>query len=114
MTTVLNLNRSAYLSRGTDTKSLDYLTAKYLNIRYIVPARESFVVTQADNANSPGIAFDYYGSADYWWIICMFNGILDPVEDLTPGRVLQLPSLADINAFLSLKETEGQDLTTTI
>ena len=114
MSTVLNLNRSAYLSAGVSPKTLSYLSAKYLNIRYIVPARDTFVVTQAYVANAPGIAFDYYGSQDYWWVVCLFNGILDPIEDFVPGLALQLPSLTDINAFLSLKETEGQDLTVTI
>lgn len=114
MSTVLNLNRSAYIGRGVDPKALNYLSAKYLNIRFIVPARETFVVDQSYAANAPGIAYDYYGSQDYWWVVCLFNGILDPVEDFTPGLKLQLPSLADINAFLSLKESEGVDLTATI
>lgn len=114
MSTVLNLNRSAYLSAGVSPKTLSYLSAKYLNIRYILPATDVFVVNQAYVANAPGVAFEYYGSQDYWWIVCMFNGILDPIEDLTPGRTLQLPRLTDINAFLSLKETEDQELTVTI
>lgn len=114
MATVLNLNRSAYMTLGTDGKSLDYLSAKYLNIKFIVPAKLSYTVTQSSQNNAPGIAFDFYGSADYWWVILLFNGILDPVEDLTPGRVLQLPTLADINAFLSLQESQTLDNSITI
>ncbi len=114
MTTVLNLKRNSYMDQGTTQQSLDYLSARYLNIKFIVPARDSFVVTQAYEANAPGIAFDFYGSADYWWVVLLFNGIQDPVEELVAGKVLQLPGLADVNAFLSLKESQEQDLTVTL
>ncbi len=114
MTTVLNLKRNAYLDPSSVPQTLDYLSARYLNIKFIVPARNSFVVTQAYEANAPGIAFDFYGSADYWWVILLFNGVVEPLEELVAGRVLQLPALADINAFLSLKESQNQDLTVTL
>jgi hypothetical protein len=114
MTTVLNLKRSAYTDTGTEPKALDYLSARYLNIKFIVPARSSFVVTQAYEANAPGIAFDFYGSADYWWVVLLFNDIIEPLEELVAGKVLQLPGLADVNAFLSLKESQNQDLTVTL
>lgn len=114
MATVLNINRTAYLAVGTVPQTLDYLSAKYLNIKFVVPAKNTLVVDQSDVANAPGIAFRFYGSADYWWVILLFNGILDPIEELTAGLVLQLPSLADINAFLSLKDSEDQDLAVTI
>jgi hypothetical protein len=114
MTTVLNLHRSSYVDPSSVPQTLDYLSARYLNIKFIVPARNSFTVTQAYEANAPGIAFDFYGSADYWWVILLFNGIVEPLEELVAGRVLQLPGLADINAFLSLKESQNQDLTVTL
>ena len=32
----------------------------------------------------------------------MYNGIINPITDLKPGKVLQLPNLEDINALLSI------------
>lgn len=108
MATVLNLNRSAYLDPGKVAKTLDYLSAKYANLRYIVPARDSYTITSADECNSPGLAFDFYGSRDYWWVILLFNGILDPVGGLYVGLTLQLPSLADVNAFLAAQDASTE------
>jgi hypothetical protein len=36
--------------------------------------------------------------------VCQYAGILNPIEEFTPGRVLQLPSLSDINLFLTSQE----------
>lgn len=113
---VLDLNRVSYLSLGGNTKkpALDYLSPKYLNIKYLLPAAKAYNMTSADQANAPGIAFSFYGSADYWWVVCLYNGILDPITELTPGRVLQLPNLADVNAFLSSQDTQQLDVQLTI
>lgn len=100
---VLDLNRTTYLEIGGPTNKpyLDYLSAKYLNMRFQIAASKNYVVGQSDVANAPGIAFNFYGSVDYWWVVCMYNGILDPISEFAPGLVLQLPTLADVNAFLS-------------
>lgn len=101
MSALLNLNRSNYLSLGADRKSLDYLSAKYLNIRFSIPPERTFVVTNSSIANTFGLAYQLYGDKNYWWILALYNGIINPVTDLKPGDVLQLPSLTSINAFLT-------------
>jgi hypothetical protein len=37
----------------------------------------------------------------YWWILGMYNGIIDPVADIRPPLTLGIPSLSSINTFLS-------------
>ena len=35
----------------------------------------------------------YYGDGRYWWIICLANNISSPFDkNLTPGKVLRIPS----------------------
>lgn len=113
---ILQLNRQAYLTIGGTTKRpyLDFLSPKYLNIKHKLPSAKSYAIDGADQANAPGIAFSFYGSADYWWIVCLYNGILDPITELVPGLVLQLPNLADVNAFLSSQDTQQLDALVTI
>lgn len=115
MATVLNLTRRAYLKTGQqmNRRSLDYLSAKYINIKQILTPEQSYVVTQSDEANAPGLAFRFYGDRGYWWVLCLYNGILDPITGFEPGTVIQIPNLADINALLSSQD-EQQLLASTV
>jgi hypothetical protein len=71
MTTLIDLNRITYMSVGGSIKKpvLNYLSAKYKNIRFLLQARTSYLVTSSDAANLPGIAFRVYGDRDYWWVM---------------------------------------------
>lgn len=113
---VLDLNRRSYLDVGGTSKkpSLNYLSAKYKNIRQLLNPEHSYNLDQSDIANAPGIAFNVYGDRDYWWVICLYNGITDPIGGFIPGTVLQLPTLADINALLSSQDTPQINATVTI
>lgn len=103
MSSLIDLNRARYMTVGGTTKNprLNYLSAKYLNMRRLLPAMDTYIVTSADVANLPGIAYNVYRDKDYWWVIGLYNGIIFPDTDLVPGMVLQLPSLTDINALLA-------------
>lgn len=114
MASILDLKRQTYMKLNASTRkpALDYLSAKYKNIRFALPAKISMVIDHSNVANSPGIAHLAYGDKNYWWVICLFNGIIDPIADIESGTTLQLPALADINAFLSSQDQ--QDLTTSV
>lgn len=106
MSTLVDLKRITYMELGGTSKNprLNYLSAKYKNIRYLIPSVDIYVVTSSDVANLPGIAFNVYRDKDYWWVIGLYNGIIFPERDLVPGMVLQLPALSDINALLAAEE----------
>jgi hypothetical protein len=114
--TVLDLNRKSYMNVGGTSKkpNLNYLSAKYKNIRFLLNAEFSYTVDISDVANSPGIAFNVYGDRDYWWVVCLYNGVTDPINGFVPGMVLQLPTLADINALLSAQDTQQTNATVII
>lgn len=103
---LIDLNRATYLSVGGEDGApvMDYLSTNYLNVKFMLRARDTYQVTDSDACNLPGIAFKVYGDKNYWWIIGLYNGIVDPITDLEPGLVLQLPSLADINALFSKQD----------
>jgi hypothetical protein len=113
MSTLVDLKRITYMDVGGSVKNprLNYLSAKYKNIRHLLPAVNTYVVTSSDVANLPGIAFNVYRDKDYWWVIGLYNGIIFPEKDLVPGMVLQLPSLSDINALLASEEQSLTNVT---
>lgn len=112
MTALVDLNRASYMVTGGTSRYPvpNYLSAKYKNIKFLLPAKDSYVLSQSDAANLPGLAKKLLGDVGYWWIIALYNGILDPVTDLTPGRTLQLPSVTDINALLSTNDVRDANI----
>lgn len=113
MASFVDLYRASYLKPSADSDRLNYLSARYLNIRFMLTPSQEYVVTAKDEANSFGIAYNVYGDKSYWWVVCFYNGILNPITDIVPGRRLQLPSLADVNAFLT-RQTTSEAATVTI
>jgi len=47
------------------------------------------------------IAFVFYNEPRYWWVIAMYNSILDPATEITPGRILLIPSPDRLSLMLS-------------
>lgn len=41
------------------------------------------------------LSFDNYGTIEYWWLICKFNNIYNPVDLPTEGDIIKIP-IADI------------------
>lgn len=39
------------------------------------------------------IAFDYYGSPTFYWVVCDFNRVIDPFIEPEVGTQLRLPAL---------------------
>ncbi len=114
MSAFINLNRATYLKGSVDPSRLNYLSAKYKNIKFLLTPKQQYVVTHVDVANAPGLAHAIYGDKGYWWILCLFNGILDPISQVSPGTTLRLPSLVDINNFLTSQDTTITNSTVTI
>lgn len=40
-----------------------------------------------------------YGTPQFWWIICLVNGIENPLVGVVPGDLLVIPNVLDIYAF---------------
>lgn len=114
MPAFIDLNRATYLKESVSPDRLNYLSAKYKNVKYRLVPKQQYTVTHVDTANAPGLAHAIYGDKGYWWILCLFNGILDPISEIAPGTVLRLPSMVDINNFLTSQESTIVNTTVTI
>lgn len=36
------------------------------------------------------ISFEYYGTSQFWYIICQINDIVNPYEELVPGQQVKV------------------------
>ena len=60
-----------------------------------------FLVTGKYVSRPDLISYSVYGSFDYWWMICKFNGICDVFNELVSGVVIDIPSIIDLNNFIA-------------
>lgn len=60
------------------------------------------MVSDANAGRLDLIAWEVYQSVDMWWVIGYYNGIVNPIFDLTPGKKLKIPSLTDIQFALEV------------
>jgi len=52
----------------------------------------------------------FYNDPRYWWLIAQYNNILDPFSEITPGRVLLIPT-KDRLPLMLLSRKGGVDST---
>jgi len=103
-----NFKRFSRYTGGLVTKNRsnqDFLILrKPLNLQ--PDAGDVFItVTQEFERRPDLIAAQVYDNVDLWWVIYEFNGIRDPLFDLTQGTSLRIPSLERVVA--AIEELEG-------
>ncbi len=99
--------RANYVPLTRDRVNLDLHRAKYNDIRFVLPAVRTFVVTDAFAANLPGLAHELWGEVGLWWVIGMYNGLIDPIADLQAGLVLRVPDVAKVKALLESSDADN-------
>ena len=66
------------------------------------------VISFTDGMRFDTLAYQYYGSGEYWWIICLANNLGTPFGgDLLPGTLIRIPtSLEKVLNFIKIKSLE--------
>ena len=86
----------------------DIWSAKFANMRYNVASYVSVTIQSGFEANLPALADQYLGDQDLWWVILQYNGLMDPINDIRVGQVLNMP---DRTALISYLERQSSVLT---
>ena len=59
------------------------------------------VVVWKESDRMDALAADLLGSAQYWWIICLMNNLVNPFSyNLLPGTLLKIPH--DVNTIINI------------
>lgn len=85
---------------------LDVFNSSYANMRWGVAVDVIVTIDSKYEANLPGLAFDYYGSQEYWRAILAFNGLHDPLADVCVGTTIALPSRSSLDQFMTSKNAQ--------
>jgi len=66
------------------------------NMKYTI-----YRVTEFDIGRPDLLSRKLYGTQDYWWYLMKFNEVDDVWNDLYSGMLLKVPSIEDINLFIT-------------
>lgn len=86
----------------------DILTDLFQDFYFYLKGRQlqEYIVDETDEGLLDQISYKLYNSEEYWWILAKANNIVNIEDEVVRGRVLQVPSLLDINEFIALKRRQ--------
>lgn len=93
-------NISNFMKLTPDGEHFDFWSAAFNDVHLYVKERTRIMVDAQWAANLPGLAAEYLGSRYYWWILLMYNGLADPLNDIIPGTILSIPDSQELGVFL--------------
>lgn len=94
-----------YSRADSSGNQLSIFSSGYKNLRFALQADRPIVLTQADVANLPGLAFKHLGDMSLWRVLLAFNGLSDPIQDIYAGQTLLLPTKASAIQYLTRTTT---------
>ena len=72
--------------------------------------KESFLlVRKMDECRPDIISYRAYGTQNYWWFICWYNGYMDIWNDLTENQIVRYPDLQKVRDFLKWRLDKTKD-----
>jgi hypothetical protein len=80
----------------------DWLSATYLDLQESVLQYTLHTVSETDISQPDGISYTNYGRSDWWWLICTYNGIVNPITDMYIGQKLRIPALQQTQLLLQV------------
>lgn len=105
MTISIDYNYSRYTPLDVTNSEYNIFKSAYKNIRFALPIAQKYTITHADQANLPGLSDELFGDTSLWRILLAFNGLADPIQDVYPGLVINVPTKASVIDYLSRQQT---------
>lgn len=69
----------------------------------------SHYTVSSSEAHRPDlVSLACYGRVDWWLVICLFNGIINPIKEMEMGRQLQIPDFAEVNRLLKSDDNRSK------
>lgn len=96
------IERRKYLYRKEEVdgvKELDYLQTPIIEMR--IKAVRRVRVTQSTQYRPDLLSKQVFDDYNYGWLLMDFNNILDPYDELTAGKILEIPSLSEYFNFFN-------------
>jgi hypothetical protein len=88
---------------------LDLLSSTFKDFKNYIKRRMIRVITINEDMenNADLISYKFYGTSNWWWLICYVNNITDPFTELTRGTEIVIPDLSDISNYIQTKDSNS-------
>jgi|AntDeeMinimDraft_5_1070356.scaffolds.fasta_scaffold101836_1 hypothetical protein len=97
---MLNERRFLYSKNSVDGNSeLDYINTAIIDMD--LTYTEKFVVNQTLQFRIDLISYRFYNTFDLGWLICDYNNIMDPFDEIVVGKELLIPDLGEYYSFFN-------------
>ena len=63
------------------------------------PSDVSYYVEKKYEGNPRLLGYVFYGDVGLWWVICFYNGIIDPMQEIVEGKLLLIPTMDRVNSL---------------
>lgn len=90
-------NRTSFYDKNV----IDNITEYDLGSMNTFPNTDvSYFMIKSNESGRPDIfSKRVYGDDKYWWLICSFNGLMDPIHQFVENTVLKCPSISYFQSF---------------
>jgi hypothetical protein len=79
----------------------DPFRSTYKNIRFLLNKTSTYTVTKHTMGRIATISYNVYGTTTLWRVLLEYNQIHDPITELYPGVVLDIPDKAQAISYLT-------------
>lgn len=103
-----NLIGIVYPTEGDLTPYLEVVDGRYVRFLKELKFERSFIVTDSAAGRLEFISYQLYKTIDLWWVIGLYNGIVNPFKEVIAGKLLRVPTRASIDNFFKTIEASKQ------
>lgn len=100
-TSLLDWSQCTPFYANQTTYYYDPFKSTYKNIRFLLSKTSTYTVTKKDMGRIATISYNVYGTTTLWRVLLEYNQIHDPITELYPGVVLDIPDQAQATSYLT-------------
>ena len=97
------VRNSRYVSGGTTEVNAKALEWWERNVFTTFDDDQAYVVEKKFEGRLDLITAVFLGEPRYWWVVAMYNNILDPHAELFEGAIIYIPALDKVKSLLTGK-----------
>lgn len=92
-----------HITRNNE-KVLDILSNDFRHFQQYMLSRnvKQHIVKEFESGRLDLISYAEYNTVELWWLVARTNNIIDPLEEVYTGLILQIPSIVQLEAYLQL------------
>lgn len=103
----LNTKNGRYVLGGVTEVSLSTLEWWNKNEMPRDSSDITYVMEKKYEGRPDLLGYVFYADSALWWIICQYNNILNPLEELVEGKILFIPTMERVRKDLLSKSKPG-------